>query len=369
MMASINRRQFGLGLATSGVAAVGLAGCGISDAYSAAAQQTWRHTDSGDLTPAQMRREIVRYGTLAANSHNTQPWTFAISDQLIEIRPDLSRATPAVDPDDHHLYTSLGCAAENMVQAAAAFGLNATPEVTSRNGETVVAVGLEPAPVQRTPEFEAIPQRQCTRAEYDGSALSASELRQLQAAAETPSVDAILLNTAKPISDVAEFVAAGSDAQVRDPAFVAELKRWLRFSSASALETRDGLFSACSGNPTMPSWLGHTVFDFVFTEDAEREKHIKQVTSSSAVIVFTAKQDDMAHWVDVGRAYQRFALVATALGFKHAFVNQPVEVPEVHEQFASHLGIKDRRPDLVVRIGRAPSMPRSLRRPLDAVIA
>lgn len=367
-MASINRRQFGLGLATSGVAAVGLTGCGISDAYSAAAQQTWRHSETGDLTPAQARREIVRYGTLAANSHNTQPWTFAIADDRIEIRPDVSRATPAVDPDNHHLYISLGCAAENMVQAAAAFGLNAMPEVGSRGGETVISIALEPGPTRRTPEFEAIPQRQCTRAEYDGSALSVSQLRQLQAAAETARVDAILLNTAKPISDVAEFVAAGSDAQVRDPAFVAELKRWLRFSSASALETRDGLFSGCTGNPTMPSWLGPTVFDFVFTEDAEREKYIKQVTSSSAVIVFTARQNDAAHWIDVGRAYQRFALVATALGLKHAFVNQPVEVSQLREQFASHLGIGDRRPDLVVRLGRAPTMPRSLRRPLDAVI-
>jgi len=368
-MVSINRRQFGLGLATSGVAAVGLTGCGISDAYGAAAQQTWRHSETRDLAPAQARRELVRYGTLAANSHNTQPWSFAVTEDRIDIIPDFTRSTPAVDPDDHHLYTSLGCAAENMVQAAAAFGLNATPEVTSRNGDTFVLIALEPAPVQRTPEFEAIPQRQCTRAEYDRSALSASELRQLQAAAETAQVDAILLNAAKPISDVAEFVAAGSDAQVRDPEFVAELKEWIRFSSAEALETRDGLFSGCTGNPTMPSWLGPTIFDFVFTEDAEREKYIKQVNSSSAVIVFTAKQDDMAHWVDVGRAYQRFALVATALGLKHAFVNQPVEVPQVREQFASHLGIRDRRPDLVVRVGRAPAMPRSLRRPLDAVIA
>jgi len=368
-MANINRRQFGLGLATSGVAASGLTGCGISDAYSTTAQQTWRHSETTDLTPAQARREIVRYATLAANSHNTQPWTFMIAEDRIDVIPDFTRSTPAVDPDDHHLYTSLGCAAENMVQAAAAFGLNATPEVTSRDGETVVSIAFEPGPTQRTPEFEAIPQRQCTRAEYDGSALSASELRQLQAAAETARVDAILLNAAKPISDAAEFVAAGSDAQVRDRGFVAELKEWIRFSSAEALETRDGLFSACSGNPTMPSWLGRMVFDFVFTEDAEREKNIKQVNSSSAVIVFTAKQNDVAHWVDVGRAYQRFALVATALGLKHAFVNQPVEVPQVREQFASHLGVRGRRLDLVVRVGRAQAMPRSLRRPLDAVIA
>ncbi len=368
-MARINRRQFGLGLAAAGLATSGLTGCGVSDAYGAAAQRTWRHTDTGDLTPEQKRRELVRYATLAANSHNTQPWTFAVADDRIEIRPDFSRATPAVDPDSHHLFASLGCAAQNMVEAAPTLGLRATPEAMLHNGESTVSVALDSGPARTTPEYRAITARQCTRSQYDGSAISTSELRQLHAAAEMPGVDAILLNAAEAIAEVAEFVAAGSDAQVRDPAFVAELKAWIRFSSAQALETRDGLFAACSGNPTMPSWLGPTVFDFVFTEEAEREKYIKQVRSSSAVVIFTAKQNDVAHWVEVGRAYQRFALVATALGLKHAFVNQPVEAPKVREQFATHLGIGGRRPDLVVRVGRAPAMPRSLRRPLDDVLA
>jgi hypothetical protein len=37
-------------------------------------------------------------------------------------------------------------------------------------------------------------------------------------------------------------------------------------------------------------------------------------------------------------------------------------------QFATDLGIGDRRPDLVVRFGYGPETSRSLRRPLDQVI-
>ncbi|WP_219339633.1 hypothetical protein [Luteimonas salinisoli] len=66
--------------------------------------------------------DLVRYATLAANSHNTQPWRFRVGAQAIDILPDPSRATPAVDPDDHHLFVSLGCAAENLAIAAAATG-------------------------------------------------------------------------------------------------------------------------------------------------------------------------------------------------------------------------------------------------------
>jgi hypothetical protein len=43
-------------------------------------------------------------------------------------------------------------------------------------------------------------------------------------------------------------------------------------------------------------------------------------------------------------------------------------VPTLRPQFASFLGIGKRRPDLVVRFGRGPKMPASLRRPLQAVL-
>jgi hypothetical protein len=36
-------------------------------------------------------RAVIRNASLAANSHNTQPWQFEIGDRAIEIRPDFSR--------------------------------------------------------------------------------------------------------------------------------------------------------------------------------------------------------------------------------------------------------------------------------------
>jgi hypothetical protein len=62
--------------------------------------------------------------TLAASSHNTQPWNFRLEAKRISILPDLSRRCPMVDPDNHHLFVSLGCAAENLLLAAQAAGLH-----------------------------------------------------------------------------------------------------------------------------------------------------------------------------------------------------------------------------------------------------
>ena len=67
-------------------------------------------------------KDLIRYATLAASGHNTQPWRFRIGAGRIDILPDFSRRTPVVDPDDHHIFVSLGCAAENLALAAAARG-------------------------------------------------------------------------------------------------------------------------------------------------------------------------------------------------------------------------------------------------------
>jgi hypothetical protein len=83
--------------------------------YTTAVSRTWRHFDS-----LQMRadfRELVHYATLAASSHNTQPWRFEIGSDNIALLPDFTRRCAAVDPDDHHLFASLGCAAENLLIA------------------------------------------------------------------------------------------------------------------------------------------------------------------------------------------------------------------------------------------------------------
>lgn len=167
---------------------------------------------------------------------------------------------------------------------------------------------------------------------------------------------------------VLEYVVQGNTIQMRDEAFMSELKSWIRFGDREAIETRDGLSSRSSGNPTLPGWLSRRLLPFVLTESRENAKYAKHIRSSSGIVVFCSPSSDKANWVRTGRAYQRFALEATALGLKHAFINQPVEVPDLRCQFAAFLGIGDRRPDLVVRFGFGPSLPKSLRRLVESVI-
>ena len=110
------------------------------------------------------------------------------------------------------------------------------------------------------------------------------------------------------------------------------------------------------------------MFNLFFKKEKENEKYIKQIRSSAGIAVFTGDKADPEHWIKVGRCFQRFALQATALGIRHAHINQPIEVAALRSEFATWLGLKDKRLDLVIRFGRAPALPMSIRRPVEAVL-
>jgi hypothetical protein len=248
----MNRRQVLIGGGVAGLAA----------ATALSFSRTGSMTDYGAAVAAQRKAladnpglaDLVRYATLAANSHNTQSWRLHLDQRRISILPDFTRHTPAVDPDNHHLFVSLGCAAENFALAAAASGRRGEPRFDPE-GIGAVHFDFGAASAERSLLFEAIPKRQSTRSDYDGHSVAASDLAILAAGAQVPGVDLVLLTDRPQIEQLLDLVIAGNRAQMADPVFMRELKHWIRFNPRQAFEARDGLFSAATGNPTAPAGL------------------------------------------------------------------------------------------------------------------
>lgn len=312
-------------------------------------------------------RELIRHATLAASSHNTQPWKFRIRKDQITILPDFSRRCPVVDPDDSHLFKSLGCAAENLVHAAAAQGFSA--EVQFDSGENGINVLLKSdATARETDFYRAIPRRQCVKAAYDGSPIGAMELEELERAGKGSFVRTIMLSSDTQKNAVIDYVTRGNIAQLTDRAFRKELVAWIRFNLVEAMRKGDGLAGRISGQPALPTWLAKLIIGLVLTPKGQAETDATKIRSSAGVAVFVSSHDDKAAWVEVGRAYERFALQATALNIRTAFINQPIEVRELRSQFESWLKLEGEHALLMVRFGHGPAAPFSLRRPIDDVL-
>ncbi|WP_168076013.1 hypothetical protein [Caulobacter sp. SSI4214] len=335
-----------------------VAGCSrCASPYDEAVRSLWRLPDlSGGGFPAMA---LIGAAALAANGHNTQPWRFKVEPRVIEILPDPTRRTPVVDPDNHHLFVSLGCALETLLQAGLGYGWAGEPAVLSGGGVRVV---FSSVPARPDALFQAIPHRASTRTPYDGTPVDAATLRRLEGTVgQSVGLRVVLDGDAR--AKLSDMIVAGNDAQLADPAFMRELAAWIRFDAGEALARRDGLFTAASGNLAAPRWLGQRLLPLVMTRRSEADRLRRVVASSPGLAIFTGPAETPEAWIAVGRAFTRFALTATAEGLKLAFMNQPVEDLSTRRRLAAWLGEPAKRPDLVVRFGRGPDLPRSLRRP------
>ena len=176
-----------LALAGAGAAYATVRDMGSLDEYEAAAAAT-----RASMRQTPDIREFVRFATLAPSGHNTQPWKFHAGANRIDILPDFSRRTPVVDPDDHHLFVSLGCAAENLALACGARERPGELHFDPANGGSVV-FEFSNGTANVSKLFDAIPKRQSSRTEYDGKSVSGADLQRLTAAAAVPGVDLVLI--------------------------------------------------------------------------------------------------------------------------------------------------------------------------------
>ena len=312
-------------------------------------------------------QELIRLASLAASSHNTQPWIFERANGSILIRPDRSRRCPVVDPEDAHLYRSLGCAAENLIHAASQQQLRASVDFDESLDSVVIH--LEPAAdVEPTEMSAALTTRQCTRTAYDGRPVPDEELERLRAMGSSESIECLIRTSSGDIEPIAELIDAGNRRQLGDKAWRGELVEWVRFNTTDALRRHDGLAGRVNAQPSLPTVLGRVLAPLVIRAESQVRTDRDRLQSSAGVAAFVASEDSKASWVDAGRCYERFALQADLFGIRTAFINQPVEVADLRPRLEQLLDAEGAA-QLLIRFGYADYAPYSLRRPVDEVTA
>jgi len=322
--------------------------------------------------PSEIPTRLLKAAAQAPSGHNTQPWRFAVEGQRVTILADPSRRLPAVDPDDHALFISLGCALENLLVAARGERYGAEVDHTGLDGEAPgIAVHLRAGGAgdrHATGLYAAIPERQSTRRPYDGRVIPSADLRRLEGASRQDGVGFHLFTDPGRVERLIELVEEGNRRQFRDPAFVEELITWIRFNPREVENRQDGLTHAAMGLPSIPRWLGRFVMRRLVTPGSQARSAARAIRSSAAMMLFTTDRDDPRGWVDLGRSFERVALTATVLDIKQAHMNMPCEVPALREELRRDLDLGEAHPLLLLRIGYAKPMPRSPRRPLDQVL-
>lgn len=314
-------------------------------------------------------KEIIKFATKAPSGHNTQPWKFRIIGDEIHITPDYSRELPIVDADHHELWISLGCALENLVIAGKNQGLKSDVYIASENnGKAFIRVKFVATDETDKDElFKYIEARQSTRNTYNGDSLSVQVINDLKSSFNFPGI-AMQLFSQDEIKVLEPFIIESSNRQFANKQFITELVNWCRFSEKEARGKGDGLWSASMGFPNVGSFIGTIALKYFISAKSEVKRWRKLIYSSSGFALFIADKNDIKHWVNLGRAFQRFGLTATRLNLSHAHVNMPCEETEVRKKMAERLNLSGKYPLLLIRFGYSNKMPYSFRRSVEEII-
>ena len=201
--------------------------------------------------------------------------------------------------------------------------------------------------------------------------LGAEEQKKIQQT-EAHGVKIVVVTEAATKEEIRQLVRQGNLAQFADKGFVAELRSWLRFSEDDAVEKGDGLASPVTGKPFAPAWIINAIFDHIVTGESQAATDDNNIRSSPAIVALVASQDNIESWINVGRVYQRIALVASSLGLQTAFVNQPIEVRNLRPKLNHALHLPETETiHLLFRLGypmQNIKVPHSLRRPVESVM-
>lgn len=277
--------------------------------------------------------DLIHAAVLAANAHNSQPWRFSIYENAIDVRADLDRHIGSFDPFRREMHQSVGCAIENLVQAAAAQGFAAQIETFSgklppqADDRLAARVRFVPAAAQDLTLAAAIPKRHTHRGAYDRSRpLAPRLLEELSALFSEPRLRLIFLDGAR-MAELGKLVVQSTQRIVADSEMAADSANWFRFHSSEVDERRDGLTLGAN----VPSLLLATA-SRVFPPSAARANEawigstrMQVRTAATLGLIAVPDVHERALAIEVGRIWQRLHLSLTSRGIAAQPLNQPVE--------------------------------------------
>lgn len=314
--------------------------------------------------------KLVEAAIKAPSVHNTQPWRFQIGINTITIEPDTTRKLKILDADGQALYSSLGCALENIFIAAThhelASHIHFDQQTDNRCNITIGFTTDES--VKPDDLWEYIDLRQTNRSKYAKQPISKEAMARLQNAFHFDGIDLKTLTTQWDMERATPYILDGCSRQFEDKHFVEELTNWMRFSHKEALATNDGLCAHTMGMPAIAHPAGRDLMRNIISAQTEIKRWQGLIKSSAGMAILSTRKNDAQHWILLGRAFQRFSLTATQLNISHAPINMGSHFGELRKGLTERFSLTDQHPLLMVRLGYAPKMPHSRRRPSNETI-
>jgi nitroreductase len=308
-------------------------------------------------------RRLIGAAGAAPSIHNTQPWRFSVTDDVIELHGEPDRMLWVADPVGRALHLSCGAALYNLRLAIRALGAKPLiwPLPDPRHEPTLMAsVQLEPgrpATSQEYEMYEAIHQRHISREPFSERPIAGSVQIALEQEAGYEFALLRMLND-RDAAVVLDRAAAADKMLATDFDHRVELERWI------GTEGDDGVPARALG--LRPATAPAPVRDFGYASPTTVRPSGKYELRPRLAVLSTVR-DEPGDWLRAGQALQRVLLTAARNGLATSLLYQPIEL---HDRERRDEGWWPWRecPQMIMRFGYGPPGTESPRRSVDDIL-
>jgi hypothetical protein len=317
---------------------------------------------------------LIAAAARAPSIHNTQPWRFRLSGNVVELHADLARQLHAVDPDGREMLVSCGGALFGLRLGLRRLGY--VPEVSvlpdaarpSLVGR-VWPVGTAPLTSHEAEMIAALPHRHTHRGPFAPGDVSRRLVAGLRMDAVAERADLVVIRQADQLSALIDLVTAAAAEQAGSQGIVAERDAWVRpagIAVADGISARarvgpqaDGDDLCASATDTDAAGLLRRLpqrdFGLAGTE-------LPGGYPPSVTAVLTTDGDTRTDWIRAGQALHRVLLHAATRWVFASLQSQPLESPRLRAELRDRLALPG-FPVLLLQFGRSNVSLAAARRP------
>lgn len=334
------------------------------------------------VSPCDRLLFAVNYAVLAPSVLNAQPWRFRVRRDVLELHRRMTLRFPISDPNGREITISCGAALLNACVALRALGsavrlkLLPAPRRPDCLAELRLGEDARPSPGDQR-LLGAIVARRTHRGPFEERPLSPSLVEQMVAAAAEEGAALAVACDGSARTEVAGLAQEAERRHLADPAFRAEIARWLEERrSEGRRANREALWrlgaSGHTPEPVRETTLHTSEAAGLSRRFADGERaaasQFAVVERSPALALIHTAADGAKDWLLAGMAMQRVLLTATAEGAAASFLNPPIEIAALRPRLAAAFGIAG-QPQTLLRLGYAARrVPPTPRRPVCEVV-
>lgn len=270
--------------------------------------------------------ELVDRARMAPSLHNAQPWAFRVWSNRIEVYADRFRGLPVLDPDGRQLLIGAGAALLGIRLGLRMLGVE--PEVALVPGDehgdlvAVVSVGRERLPTAEESRLvQQIPVRRTIGDPMDPWVPDAIR-DELVDEAWAEDAQLTWLEEPSSIEALAHLVRLAERHEAQEPRFREERTRWT------------GRESPPWDSRPYPTHLSHG----------------RSMERGPSIAVLSTGGDRPTSWLAAGQALLRVLLAARSHGLGAAYLNRPLELPDLRSRLRETVGSPG-FPQVVLRFG------------------